>query len=153
MIFLLMVLSFLPAQTAQEMEELLNNPAVSYEQAARIILKAADQLNPSNQDGFYSREEAFRLTSDKKWLPKNAAGSAEASLEGISLLIMQSFGMKGGIFYSLFKNPHYAYRELAYRDIIQGSMDPEMTVSGEMLLFLVSRVFSQTESSVTESQS
>jgi outer membrane protein OmpA-like peptidoglycan-associated protein len=44
--------------------------------------------------------------------------------------------------YSFFQNPHYAYRELVHRDVIQGRTYPGMTVSGEMLLFMVSRIFS-----------
>jgi outer membrane protein OmpA-like peptidoglycan-associated protein len=48
---------------------------------------------------------------------------------------MHSFGIKGGILYSIFKSPHYAYRELVYRGIIQGRVSPKMPVSGDMLIF------------------
>jgi len=48
---------------------------------------------------------------------------------------MRSFGIKGGIFYSIFKSPHYAYRELVYRGIIQGRVSPKTAVSGDMLIF------------------
>ena len=150
--FLLTVQFFLPAQTAQEMEELLNTKAVSYEQAARFVLKAADVLNPAGGDGFYSRADAFRLSADRKWLPKEAAGGDEARLEGVSLLIMRSFVIKGGLFYSIFKNPHYAYRELVYMDIIQGRTDPEMAVSGELLMFLLGRALAFAESTVQENR-
>jgi hypothetical protein len=78
-------------------------------------------------------------------LPKKAAPQNKASLEGISLLVLQSFGIKGGLFYSLTKNPHYAYREMVYQDIIQGRSDPQMPVSGDLLLFLVNRVLSRAE--------
>ena len=74
-----------------------------------------------------------------------AAGSSGARLDGVSLLLMESFNIKGGIMYSLFRNPHYAYRELVYLDIIQGRVDPEMTVSGDLLLFLVNRILSRQE--------
>ena len=149
--FLLIIQLFLPAQTAMEIEELLNTRAVSNEQAARFVLKAADVLNTSDPEGFFSPADAFNFAADRKWLPKDTESGAESSLEGISLLLMQSFGMKGGLFYSLFSNPHYAYRELVYRDIIQGKTDPEMTVSGEMLLFLIGRVFTITEEDLAAS--
>ncbi|MCL2763022.1 MAG: hypothetical protein FWD36_07455 [Treponema sp.] len=136
---LLLSPALLHAQTALEIEALLETKAVSYEQAARFVLEAADV------SGGFDRSrpaEAFRFAADQRWLPKKAAPAGEASLEGISLLIMRAFNLKGGLFYSLFKTPHYAYRELVYQDVIQGRVDPEMAVSGDTLLFMVNRVFS-----------
>ena len=143
--FLLVGTAFLPAQTAVEIEELLKKEALSNEQAARFVLKAADLQDLSNLDGFPDQSDAFRYSVERRWLPRNAVGGAEASLDGVSLLIMQSFGIKGGFLYSLFKNPHYAYREMVYQDIIQGRADPDMAVSGELLLFLINRVVSRLE--------
>jgi len=130
------------AQTAAEIEKLLETEAVSYEQAAWLVLEAADlsgSFEGSAPDG------AFKFAAQQGWLPKNAAPRDKASLEGISLLVMRSFGIKGGLFYSLMKNPHYAYREMVYQDIIQGRSDPRMTVSGDLLLFIINRVLSHAE--------
>jgi hypothetical protein len=139
----------LPAQTAAEIETLLSNPAVTSPQAASLVLRAADlSENPSPA-------QAFSHAMENKWLPKDAAAEAKAetadtnvaatsvaSLQGVSLLLMNAFGLKGGLFYRLFKNPHYAYRELVYKDVIQGKADPQMAVTGEHLLFLVNRILS-----------
>ena len=124
----------LTAQTAVRIEELLETKAVNYGQAAQFILEAADVL------GYTSRAEAFIYAQERQWLPKNAIASGEAKLAGVALLIMQSFDIKGGTMYFLFRNPHYAYRELVFQDIIQGRADPDMTVSGDLLLFLINRV-------------
>jgi len=142
-IFVFCVLPFfLPAQTAADIEDLLAIKAVSYEQAARLVLKAADLPDFSAGEGLPNGAEAFSFAAERKWLPKMAGNNEEASLEGVSLLIMRSFDLKGGLLYSLTKNPHYAYREMVYKEIIQGRTDPEMAVSGEQLLFLVNRVIS-----------
>ena len=135
--FLLILPVFLPAQTAAEIEELLNTKAVSYEQAARFVLEAADLSAPRTPS------EAFQYAAEQRWLPKKAVGGGEASLQGVSLLVMRSFNFKGGLFYTLFKNPHYAYRELVYQDIIQGRSDPQMAVSGDTLLFIVNRAIAR----------
>ena len=129
---------FLPAQTAAEIEALLNAQSLSYGEAARFVLRAADQV------GELSPADAFTFAMEKRWLPQKAESGSIASLDGISLLIMRSFGIKGGIMYSIFRNPHYAYRELEYKDVIQGRADPKMIVSGEQLLFLVSRILPDT---------
>ena len=138
---------FLSAQTAEKLEELLKNPAVSYEQAAWFVLEAADIWDLSNNAAAAGSYEAFVVAMEQEWLPKKAGFDDTARLDGVSLLIMGSFGLKGGIFYSWTKNPHYAYRELVYQDVIQGRADPTMKVSGDTLVFLVSRVLSAIENS------
>jgi hypothetical protein len=126
---------FLSAQsTAVEIETLLDTPVLSYGQAARFILEASDTLVTDNP------EEAFNHAVRQRWLPANASPNANARLDAISLLLMRSFQMKGGIFYSLTKNSHYAYIELVYNNVILGRHDPAMPVSGAKLLSYVSRI-------------
>lgn len=135
---------FLSAQAADEIEMLLNTESLSYEQAARFVLEAADEAALS------SPAEAFRYAVERKWLPKNAAPDAQARLDGISLLIMRTFDIKGGLFYSLAKNPHYAYREMVHQNVILGRADPGMAVSGDTLLFMVGRILSGREDALED---
>jgi hypothetical protein len=127
------------SQTADELESLLNSPQVSYAQAARFVLEAADTVVIDDP------AVAFRFAGERKWLPKKVSADSFARLDGIALLLMRSFGIEGGFFFSVFKNSHYAYRELAYREVIQGRTDPGMTVSGDMLLFMIGRILDMTE--------
>jgi len=127
------------AQTAAELEELLQIQTVSYGQAARFVLEAA------NAASLKDPERACAFAAEQRWLPQKAAAAQTARLDGVSLLLMRAFGIKGGLWYSLTKNPHYAYRELVYQDIIQDRADPAMTVSGEQLLFLINRLLSHQE--------
>jgi outer membrane protein OmpA-like peptidoglycan-associated protein len=134
--------AFLAAQTAgrqstaQEIETLLGTNAVTYAQAARFALEASDSL------AIPDHNEAFRYAQERNWLPKNVSANDTARLDGISLLLMRSFGIGGGIFYTITKNPHYAYRELVYREVIRGRADPAMNVSGELFLFITGRILS-----------
>jgi len=123
------------AQNAQDMDALLATETISYEQAAWFVLGAADA--PGFSGG---AAEAFRYAAERGWLPANAAPNDRARLDGVSLLIMQSHGINGGFMYALTKSPRYAYRELVYLNVIQGRTDPEMTVSGDLLLFILTRV-------------
>jgi hypothetical protein len=145
--FLMCVLGFcgfalLRAQTAAEIEALLEVPAVSYAQVARIALKAADAAQAA---AVSSLEEAFAFAAERNWLPKNASPDSEARLDGVSLIFMRVFDIKGGLFYSLIKSPHYAYRELERRNAFKGRSDPHSLVSGDQLLFITGRVLSMTE--------
>ena len=126
---------FLHAQTtAVEIETLLATNAVSYAQAARFVLEAADVAATDNP------EAAFLFAVQQDWLPKNAESGGIARLDEISLLIMGAFEIKGGLMYSIFKNPHYAYRELTHKNIVYGRIDPAMQVTGERLLAYIARI-------------
>jgi len=123
------------SQSANDIDELLETETISYQQAAWFVLAAA------NPDGFSgSPDEAFRYAIDNKWLPANASSEDRARLDGVSLLVMQSHNMKGGLMYTLTKSGRYAYRELVYLNVIQGRTDPQMTVSGDLLLFILTRI-------------
>jgi outer membrane protein OmpA-like peptidoglycan-associated protein len=141
--FLIFNFSFLVcfAQTspAEEIETLLSTNAVTYAAAARFSLDASDTKVLSDPN------EALRYAAAHNWLPKNAGANDAARLDGVSLLLMRSFGMNGGILYTLTGNAHYAFRELAYKNVIQGRADPAMNVTGERLLFITNRVLSLRE--------
>jgi hypothetical protein len=58
---------------------------------------------------------------------------------------MRTFDLRGGIFYSLFPNDRYAYRELTAKEIIQGRADPSQKVSGEAFLYILGQISLQLE--------
>jgi hypothetical protein len=124
----------LSAQTAAELERVLALPAVSYGDAARFVLGAAG-LGADD-----SPEAAYRLAADRGWLPKKAEAEAPLSLGGLSFLVMGAFDMRGGLMYTLFPGPRYAYRELVYRRLIQGRAYSTGQVSGERFFRILSRV-------------
>jgi len=136
LIFFILLSAPLPAQTAQRLEEMLDKSALNWEDAAIFTLEA------SNQAALSDPQEAFDFAQSRKWLPKKAQMGDPARLDGVALLLMRAFDLKGGIFYSIAKIPHYAYHECVYQGLIQGRTDPAMSVSGEDYLFILSRVLS-----------
>jgi len=122
---------------AEEIENLLAARAVTYAQASRFILEASGKM------ATYDIQEAFEYAVENNWLPDKVSADQNARLDDISLLILNAFDIKGGIFYSITNNSHYAYRELVYLNHIQGRTDPAMDVRGELLLFIVSSVLSE----------
>ena len=132
--FLLFAPCLFASPAALEMDALLQTPAVSYGQAARFILEASDRAV------FADPEEAFRYALDKNWLPGNVSAGQAARLDVISRLFMNAFEIRGGLFYTLTGRPWYAYRELVYLSFIQGRTEPGMMVSGELLLFITTRI-------------
>ena len=120
------------AQTAAELEALLETPAVSYDQAARFVLLSG---NPAFEGNAYEQAVA------NGWL-KNSAPDSPVTLGNFSFLIMKTFDMKGGMMYSFFPGPRYAFRSMVSRSYIQGAADPSMTISGEQFLLILGKVLS-----------
>ena len=131
--FLFLLPAFLSAQTAAELEVVLESPVVSYDQAALFVLGAADGSAGSG---------AFDQAMERGWLPKKAARENPATMGGLSFLMMKAFGIKGGMMYAIFPGPRYAFRTMTARSLIQGASDPSMSVSGERFLQILGNVLS-----------
>jgi outer membrane protein OmpA-like peptidoglycan-associated protein len=136
-VFFLFFPALLNAQTADFIQTLLQTRVVSYGQAASFVLEAADVKGSYNKA---DEQDALRFASEKKWLPVKAGAQEPIPLDRLSHLIMKAFDLKGGLMYSLFNFAHYSYREMVYKDIIQGQSDPQMKVTGGKMLFIVSRL-------------
>jgi hypothetical protein len=125
----------LHGQTAADMDELLDTRAITWAQACGFVLPAAGALDPD-----VSAETAFEMAREKGWLPKGASAQSPLNLGGLSLLIVQSFSIKKSLLFVLFPGPRYAYRQLEYLELMPGLRDPEMRVSGERFLNILSWV-------------
>jgi hypothetical protein len=138
-LLLLFVLSGLSAQTAAELEALLESPSVSWAQGAAFVLRAAEA-----EDRALSPFQAFELARERGYVPRSITADDPLSLGGLSLLIMRSFNLKGGFMYSLFHGSRYACRELISLRIIGGKTDPAGPVSGDRLLYILGAALSRT---------
>jgi len=145
-LFLLPMLAFAPpalqAQTAADMETMLGSDTVSTAAAARFVLGAADLLTPG-LSGSEAERAAYEMASSRGWV-KASAGDA-ISMEETAFLVMKAFDLKGGLMYSLFKNPRYAYREMVYRKLIPGQTYQGTKVSGAKLLQILDKTVTNEE--------
>jgi hypothetical protein len=133
--FFFIIPAFLPAQTAERLDALLDSAGVTYAEAAMMVLPAAGLAGED-----VSPETAFAEARARALLPKAAEPGKAVRLGDLAFLIMRAFDMKGGLFYTLFPGPRYACRELVHHKLIQGRTDPALTVSGERLLRILGRV-------------
>jgi hypothetical protein len=123
----------LPAQTVvHDMDALLDSEAVTWAEAARFVLPAAGVKAAD-------AAQAFAAAAERGWLPRNAEAQGAANFGGVSFLLMKAFDISGGVLYSLFPGPRYAYRELVYKGILQGPQDRSWKVSGSQLVTFLGR--------------
>jgi hypothetical protein len=126
---------FISAQTAAELDALLESPAVTCGQAAWFTLASApSDILTGGAAG------ALRTARENRWLPREAAADDPVRLGDLSFLIMQAFDLKGGLMYTLLPGKRYAFRTMVSRSFIQGASDPAMTVSGERFLQILGKV-------------
>jgi hypothetical protein len=126
------------AQTAAELEGLLDTGKITYTQAAYFTLASAPGSPPP------SPERAFSLAQERGWVPAKAEPGGPVKLKDLSLLMMKAFGLEGGFMYRLFPGPRYAYREMTRRGFIGGRVYPGFAVSGERFLQILGNVLSYT---------
>jgi hypothetical protein len=123
------------AQSNEFMDGLLASKAVSLGQASYLVLVAAERLGEEADQA-----KAFAELQGLGWAPKAVAAEEPVSYSSYAYILMRAFELKGGIMYSAFPSPRYAYRELASRRMIQGRSDPQGKVDGPAALRMLNSV-------------
>jgi outer membrane protein OmpA-like peptidoglycan-associated protein len=138
--------AFLRAQTAAELDALLETRSLSFAQAARFTLVMAAILDERSPAG-----DAFVLARERGWLPEKAEAGGPIKMGELCFLVMKAFNIKGSFLYALFPGPRYAFRELVYRKLVTGRRDPSLKVTGEELLRMLegAAAYRRPESSVS----
>ena len=131
----LMCAASLGAQSNQAIDRLLEGRPAAFGEAAYVILSAAG-LVPESSSG----EEATSVVAQRKLLPKTPSATDPATLGEVCFLIMETQGIKGGLFYRLFPGPRYATRELAAMGLLKGITHPNRAVSGEEVMWILGAV-------------
>jgi hypothetical protein len=139
---LILVSASLSAQTAAELEIILESPALNCSQAARFVLAASADGTAAAADTGMAGAGAFEKALANGWFPRGTGAGDPLTLGVLSFLAMRAFGIKGGFMYALLPGPRYAFRTMVSRSFIQGAADPAMTVSGERFLLILGNVLS-----------
>ena len=138
----------LPAQTAAELEDLLKVKEITWAEAAYFTLASSADAVPAHGQAAAlqasARLAAFQFVREQGRLPENAEADGKARLDGLSLFLMRSFDVPGGLMYGLLHNPRYAYREMKALGFIRGRVYPTDTVSGTEFLYLLGNLLSYT---------
>jgi hypothetical protein len=132
LLLLLALPAMLPAQTAAEMDALLESPVVSCGQGASFILRMGGET-----------ASAFEQAREKGWLPAKVTADDPLTLGAASLLIMSAMDMKGGIMYKVFPGPRSAFHDLTRLSVIQGRIDPAGCINGWEFLHILDRALAR----------
>ncbi len=128
------------AQSNQTIDRLLSESPAAFGEAAYVILSAAGLVPESA-----TAEDATAAVVERKLLAKTPSPTEPVTLGEVCLLIMETQGIKGGLFYTLFPGPRYATRELASLGLLKGFTHPQRVVSGEEVMWILGAVLTWKE--------
>ena len=143
--------ALLPAQTADELDAVLDSSAITYGQAAMFVIASAGSENifsfdDSNEDlNSLTQKDFFDKAMELGWIRNGIAINDQITLGALSFLMMKAFDLKGGLMYALFPGQRYAFRSMVSKNIIQGTSDPGMKVSGGRFILILGNVLNFTE--------
>ncbi|NLD50800.1 MAG: hypothetical protein GX660_26970 [Clostridiaceae bacterium] len=129
--------SFSFAQSAAFFTTVLEAESVSWEQAVYLVMAGSERL-PEDADP----NQAWQLFTETQWIKKVPEPQSPIKTSQYSRLIARAFKVKGGLFYTIFKNDRYSYRELVHKNVIPGSMDPGSAVKGTDALKILDKAIS-----------
>jgi hypothetical protein len=123
------------AQTAGAMDEILSSRELRFQEMCAFVLVSAGDLVEGT-----TPEEAFEDAMAHGWISQAAAADSPVTMGDLSLLVMEAFNMKGGLFYNAFRSRRHAFRSMVRRGFIQGASDPGMTLTGDEFLAILNNV-------------
>ncbi|KGE70930.1 hypothetical protein [Spirochaeta lutea] len=120
---------FLGAQSNAVIDEILDQDEVHLSHAAYLLATAGDLLEDSAQP-----QDALSYMQDAGWVDRGANPQDMVTAELFSYLLMRTLNIRGGIMYSLFPGPRYAYREMVFQSILDSSVGRKDSLSGDQVL-------------------
>jgi len=135
-IFILILLSGkLFAQSNDIVDELLLEEEASFGKTAYLVLIASNLIS---EDA--TIDNAVSEVQEQGWKIETRGNNEPIKLGELSLMLMKSLEINGGIMYKITSNARYACRELSYLGLVIGNNSPYRTLSGEEALMFISRV-------------
>ena len=131
--FLVLAVSHAGAQSNQRIDELLGQSPAQKGHAAYLVLTAAGIADES-----VTPQGAFQTAVDRGLLAAGSSPADELTFGELSYLLMESFGIPGGVMYRIFPGPRYASREVIYRRWARLRRPPGQVISGDTAVRVVS---------------
>ena len=126
---------FLFSQSNEIIDQLLDEEKASLGKTAYLVFVAA---GIAGED--WSVDEAFGELQSRGWGFESSSPDDPVSLGAFALLVMRSYGMKGGILYAIIPGRRYAAREFAYRKFVPGDTSPYRKLSGQDVTHILGKV-------------
>ncbi len=123
------------AQSNDRLDELLSQSPARLDSTAYVVLVAGSAIADDA-----SVADAFEAAVQQGLVAKDRHPEDPVTLADLSFLELKTLKVKGGLEWTFFPSPRAAYRELAYREVINTSAGPDRQVAGDEVLRTLSAV-------------
>jgi len=141
--------AFAFSQSSEVMSEIIDSEKATCAQISYLPALYANKITeddssksigvmPASKESSSPTKESFEALKAEDFFASDDEADSAATVAKISYVYMKALGIKGGLFYTLFPSPRYAFKELKARGILPVETDPSMTISGRESLDLFS---------------
>ena len=127
-------------QSADQLDRILDQRNTDYGSAAYLAAVSGRLI-----DADEGADEAIDALTEAGFDGEALDQSENARLDDFSYMLMLAHDLPGGVMYTLFPGPRYAYRELRHENFFSGGGDPGEYFSGTRALRIVGRVMNLAE--------
>jgi hypothetical protein len=144
---LLMFLGYIYTQDASYLSDIIESDAISWEQASFLILSGGEIL-PED----VAPRDAWDELLSTYWFSNVPERGSHITVAEFCGMATKTLDYKGGLFYSLFKNDRYAFRDLRFKAIVPAHLDPQAKLKGLDALSITERLIEEVERSALKNQ-
>jgi len=119
----------LAAQSNDRLDELLAQAPAKLDAASYLIMTSAGLVSQDSDPS-----AAFDAAVSGGFLPPGKHPEDGVSVEDLSYFVMKAQKIPGGLEWMFFPSPRAAYRELAFREVINASAGPQRLVAGDEVM-------------------
>ena len=112
-------------QSADRISSIIKTNSVTKGEASYL---AASYLGLIEEEG--KNEEAFSALAEQGYFNAKDSGDDLIDYATLSYIYAKALDIKGGVFYSIFRNKRYAFNELKAQNVIPRECDPSDKVKG-----------------------
>jgi len=121
------------SQDAGLLTAILEKKAANYADFSYMLVSEIGmECSPFEAYTYCDRFDSFNFTT---------AVNTPITVKSVSFFLMNNYGLTGGIMWSVFKSPRYAYKQLKNDGFWKPGTDPDSILSGRDLVRAVSRFF------------
>lgn len=113
------------AQSSEQLSKILKSEKVTFAEASYLPAVYANLVSEESTE-----EEAFKALQDNGYFDAEITPDLQVNLSQLCNIYMKVFDIKGGLLYSIFKSPRYAFKEFKAISVLPSEADPSMAVSG-----------------------
>ncbi|MCR4821837.1 MAG: hypothetical protein K5873_03075 [Treponema sp.] len=124
------------AQSSELLTTIIQSEKATAAQISYLPALYAELINEEESSNDKNFNRAFFALQSKGIFAEDAAADSEITLAQTCYAYTKILKIKGGLFYSLFPSPRYAFKELKAKGILPPTADPSMNLSGRESLDL-----------------